>query len=218
MDKIELYYDHYKETYKLSKKAQDRRNKFFVVLCIMEALSFMLLIKPEEMQKVFVAGINTHFETEIFLGNGVIQTLLWILVAYVTVRYCQDVLYVERQYLYLEQLEMKIAQECNASFFGREGEQYLRDYPIVLNLVDLFYKFFCPVLFTGVNIVHIIQEWKNCTWTLALGCDTAIFGVIFIITWFYFFEIHSKIASWFKRHIPLLNTISVVIKKILKEV
>ena len=47
MDALEVLYDHYKETFSLSKEAQGRRNKSFVILCVLEALSFFLLIRPE---------------------------------------------------------------------------------------------------------------------------------------------------------------------------
>ena len=46
-----------------------------------------------------------ELETTIQVSNGIIQTLIWVLIAYVLVRYVQDVLYVERQYLYLDKIE-----------------------------------------------------------------------------------------------------------------
>lgn len=53
MDNIELYYDYCKETCELSKQAQSRRNRFFVWLCILEALSFLFLVKPDKTVEVF---------------------------------------------------------------------------------------------------------------------------------------------------------------------
>ena len=218
METLDLYYDHYKETYALSKQAQNRRNKWFVWLCVLEALSFLTLIKPNEALEVFSAGINAHFETNIALGNVVLQTLLWIIIAYITVRYCQDTLYVERLYPYLDKLEKEITGLSNSKVFEREGTGYLKDYPIVLNFVDLFYKMFCPILFIGINIAHIMQEWRCNDVTLALVCDTAIFCSVFIITWFYFFEINSKITAWCKNHIPFVNMMAILLRRILKEV
>ncbi len=114
-----------------------------------------------------------------------LQTLLWIIIAYTTVRYCQDTLYIERLYPYLDKLEKEISTLSKSKVFEREGTGYLNNYPMILNFVDLFYKMFCPILFVGINIVHIVQEWSGGI-SLALVCDTAIFGSIFIITWFYF--------------------------------
>ncbi len=53
MDALEMLYDHYKETFCLSKEAQARRNKSFIVLCILEAFSFLLLIRPEKHLNLF---------------------------------------------------------------------------------------------------------------------------------------------------------------------
>lgn len=218
MDKIELYYDHYKETFNLSKQAQIRRNKLFVWLCTLEALSFLVMIKPEKTLETLAVGINTYFKVDFLFGNAILQTLLWIIVAYTTVRYCQDVLYIERQYCYIDKIEKELSRKCNTNIFNREGENYSKEYPIVLNFIDLFYKMFSPILFEGINIVHIIQEWKNSTSILSIVCDTMIFIYIFIITWFYFFEIHSKIAKWCKNRIPLVGVITNVLRKILKEI
>ena len=215
MEKLDLYYDHYKETYALSKQAQTRRNKLFVLLCVFEALSFLVLIKPNEALEAFSSGINAYFETDIIFGKVVLQTFLWIIIAYTTVRYCQDTLYVERLYPYLDKLEKEISALSESKIFEREGSGYLNNYPMVLNFVDLFYKVFCPILFVGINTIHILQEWSGCM-SLALICDTAIFASILIITWFYFFEIHSKITAWCKTHIPVVNRMAEALRRIMR--
>ena len=89
---------------------------------------------------------------------------------------------------------------------------------MVLNFIDLFYKLFCPVLFMGINITRIVREWQGNSLSIALACDTAIFTEIFIVSWFYFFEIHSKITKWCKLHIPLVGRIAAFLRKVLKEV
>lgn len=48
MNQVDNLYDHYKDTYVLCKKAQEDRNKAFVVLCILEALLFMMIIRSEK--------------------------------------------------------------------------------------------------------------------------------------------------------------------------
>ena len=218
-DLLDIYYDHYKESFELSKAAQNRRNHSFVLLCVLEAVSFMLLIKPDQAVEVFNSGINAQFSINVSFGLGVIQTLLWILITYTMVRYCQDMLYVERQYDYLDKLEKRIAAEINEPIFSREGDNYSNNYPMVLNFIDLFYKMFSPILFFSINIVHIVAEWKSGMYvTVGLICDTAICIAVSIITWLYFFEIHDKITGWCKKYIPFVDKISKLLRKILKEV
>lgn len=221
MDKLDTYYDHYKETYLLSKAAQSHRNRSFVILCILESISFMLTRNPDFICGVLNDMVRKNLESVIQFNNTILQTLVWILIAYVLVRYVQDVLYVERQYEYLGKLEKKISEllgeDEKQNIFNREGDNYLKSYPMVLNFIDLFYKFFIPILFTFINIVHIVQECNNGISRVALAVDTTICVVIIIITWFYFFEIHSKIAGWFKK-CPTIGWIARKLRQWLKEV
>lgn len=219
MDALEMLYDHYKETFSLSKEAQARRNKSFIVLCILEAFSFLLLIRPEKAFEIILEGINKELDMTLQLSNTIIQTLLWLLIAYIMVRYIQDMLYVERQYIYLNNLEKEISKLGSVDIFAREGANYQKDYPMVLNFIDLFYKMLMPIFFALINAVRIYEEWVlPDKITIALICDTVLFMSILIIDWFYFFEIHTKITNFCKSHIRFLDAVAKKLRKILKEV
>ena len=215
MNNLEIIYDHYKETYKLSKEAQIRRNKSFIILCFLEAISFLVLIRPEKALEILQNGINKELNITLELSNTILQTLLWILIAYVMIRYVQDMLYIEKGYKYLENLEKEISKEIKG--FTREGEDYSKNYPMVLNFIDLFYKMLMPIIFVGINITRISKEWIILDKiTLALLFDTVLFLAIFIIIWFYFFEIHSKITNFLKKHISFINFLAQKLRKWLK--
>lgn len=213
----DILYDHYKETYALSKEAQGRRNKNFVILCVLEALLFLTLISPDQAFAVLISGINAELDTTLQLTNTVMQTLLWLLIAYVTVRYVQDTLYVERQYGYLVKLE-KTIRDAGIKPFDREGDHYMHEYPIVLDFIDLFYKMLMPILFMAINIVRIVRERVSLEQvTIAFICDLIICLAISIITWFYFFKIHSKITAFCKEKIPFIGKLDGALRKILKK-
>lgn len=219
MSILEILYDHYNQTFNLSKKAQTRRNKNFIILCLLEALSFLLLVRPEKAFDLILAGINKELNATLQLSNTIIQTLIWLLIAYVVIRYIQDMLYIERQYIYLSSLEKKISNLISIDIFTREGDNYQKDYPMVLNFIDLFYKMLMPILFILINIIRIYVEWTSLNEvTIALICDTILFISIFIINWFYFFEIHSEITNYFKENIPIINKIAKVLRTILYKV
>lgn len=219
MDTLDVLYDHYKETFNLSKEAQSRRNKSFLVLCILEAFSFLVLIRPEKAFELILDGINAELDMTLQVSNTIVQTMLWLLITYVMIRYIQDMLYVERQYVYLNKLEKAISNSMTINIFSREGDNYVHNYPMVLNIIDLFYKMLMPIFFLIINVVRIYEEWliENDI-TIALVCDTVLCIVISIIIWFYFFEIHSKITDFCKKHIPFVAEIACGLRKILKEV
>lgn len=216
MDALDLLYKHYNDTNTLRLAAQERRNKEFAILCVLEALSFLVLIKPEQALMALLNCVNSVADTTLELGNGILQTLLWVLLVYIQIRYVSDMLYVEKQYCYQAALEKQLSQKSQVEI-SREGDNYIKDYPIVLNLIDLFYKMLCPVLFEIINIVRICYEWKTTASLLALILDTVFCASSFIIMWFYFFEIHSKITAWFKK-CTFIDWCAKKIRKILKEV
>ena len=98
---------------------------------MLEALSFLLLIRPEMAFELILKGINKGIETSLQLSNTIIQTLIWLLIVYVMIRYIQDMLYIERQYTYLDKLEKEISNLTTTRIFSREGENYQKDYPIL---------------------------------------------------------------------------------------
>ena len=135
------------------------------------------------------------------------------------IRYIQDMLYIERQYTYLDKLEKEISNLTISGIFSREGENYQRNYPMVLNFIDLFYKMLMPILFALINIVRILEEWiLSQESTIALVCDTILCVAIIVIDWFYFFEVHTKITGFCKSHLPFINSIANGLRKVLKEV
>ena len=165
-----------------------------------------------------IDGINSQLETSITLGIGVLQTLLWILIIYVMIQYIQSVLYVERSYRYQSKLEKELSQKIR-KVISREGDSYTENYPMVSNFIELFYKMFCPILFLVINSVHIYKEWIQIPKVnFRLICDTVLYAASFVILWFYFFEIHSKITNWCKMHIPGIKFIADKLRKLLKEV
>lgn len=99
MDTLDVLYDHYKETFSLSKESQGRRNKSFVILCVLEAISFLLLIRPEMAFELILKGINRDIETPLQLSNTIIQTLIWLLIVYVMIRYIQDIYNIGKELL-----------------------------------------------------------------------------------------------------------------------
>ena len=215
---MNILYSHYQETNTLNSDAKKRRDKEFVLLCIIEALSFLVLVKPTEVYEGLLKSVEISYGISINIGINIIHTLIWILMVYMTIKYVQDMLSVERNYRYLEKLEKEIKLKSDIEVFEREGDDYKNEYPMVLNFIDLFYKMLCPLLFMAINIIHIVKEWKFAEQTrITLVLDTVFFVSISIILWFYFFEIHIKITEWFKK-CKLINYMAGKLRKILKEV
>lgn len=68
MQGIDVLYDHYKETFKLSKDAQAQRNRCFVILCFLEAISFLMIIQSDAAISVLSGMVIKYSESHIVLG------------------------------------------------------------------------------------------------------------------------------------------------------
>ena len=190
MNELELLYDHYKETYELSKKEQKLRNRNFVILCLLEALSFLVLLNAEKAYDVFQLIINIKTENPIELGDSILSALLWVLVLYVSIRYCQNTIYVERQYKYIHKLEERISEKITD--FNREGFNYLSNRPFVLKFIHTFYTWISPLFFIIVNSTRLLLEIKTLGFGFYLFFDVPICILILILSVSYMFFINRN--------------------------
>ena len=88
---LELYYDHYKETSQLNRNAQRRRDKEFIIVCILEAISFFMIGDKELVQEIFRAIAEKELAMTINFRANILQSLIWMLITYFWVRYIQDI-------------------------------------------------------------------------------------------------------------------------------
>ena len=192
---LETYYDHYKETYSLNKEFQSYRNRNYVLLCILEGIAFMMIWNPDLICGILNDTARNELKTAIQISNSILQTLNWFFILYILVRYIQNTLYIERGYLYIDKLEKQIQlllnEDGSNTCFNREGKNYLQDYLIVLNLIDLFYKFLSPLAFTIINSVHIWFEWGHRKNSVAFSCDLLVFIVTTILTVLFVIKLFS---------------------------
>lgn len=99
-DKIlEVYYDHYKETTELGRKAQQRRNRNYLCLCALEAIAFLMASNRPWVISLLATSIESKLDRPITVGDNALCTLVWVLIAYVSMRYVQDVVYIEQHVL-----------------------------------------------------------------------------------------------------------------------
>ena len=193
---LETYYDHYKETYNLNREFQSYRNRNYVLLCILEGIAFMMIWNPDLICGILNDTARNELKTAIQISNSILQTLNWFFILYILVRYIQNTLYIERGYLYIDKLEKQIQlllnEDGSNTCFNREGENYLRDYPVVLNLIDLFYNFLSPLAFTTINSFHIWFEWGHRKNSIAFFCDLLVFIAATILTTLFVIKLFSS--------------------------
>lgn len=68
---------------------------------------------------------------------------------------------VERQYTYLKNLGKEIGNELETKVFNRESSNYLNNYPLILDVLDFFYKWFLPIVIILINGIKLYYEYVN---------------------------------------------------------
>ena len=186
---VDLMYDHYKETCASNRKVIEVRNKTFVLLCILQSLSFLFAFNCKKAYELVLQAISAKAGESLIVGQGIVQTLLWILTLYVFIRYIQSNINVERQYGYLSEVEKDLIK-CGLNI-NREGDYYNSNYPKILKIIDFLYKWAFPILFLIIDIVRIVVEWKYSLFNVALLIDTvAAITIIYLIS-NYLYALHS---------------------------
>lgn len=185
MDKCQILYDHYKESNELSQQAKKQRSSYFCGICILEIFNLVFLLYPYEVVTALTGWLDEQYSIVFPLAIPVIQGIIWVLIIYFTVIYFQKNIYIERQYEYLSILETEITQQTGLKCFKRESENYNQNYPLVLTVIDKFYKLGIPIAIIIINSVKIVFEYiHNANWGITIF-DSACYIFAFILTILY---------------------------------
>ena len=191
MNKTELLYDHYKETFVGIKENLNNRNRLFVIVFVVAAVQFLFATSPESISSLITAIIQKKYEIDISSQMSIIQSLLWIVLLYCTMRYYQTNVYVERQYNYIHTLERYIATIAQVKF-DREGGDYLSHYPKMNSFVDILYKIVFPVIYCFIILYKIITEFSISGFGLLIAIDAVLCLSCIILTILYLIFLHCK--------------------------
>jgi hypothetical protein len=162
--KLEILYDHYKDTFLYIRKYISIRDKLFLFSVLMGIIFLFQIYSPDKSESL----ISTAFASQLSLPEEVdpsfIGSILWFLFMGFTVKYFQAALNVDRQYPYLhsieEELERYYKNQAKIPIFTREGKHYLTNYPFLLNLSSAFYVYITPILFIALSSIKIYQEYS----------------------------------------------------------
>lgn len=160
MKDLDLLYDHYKVSNSILHKVQYQREIYMRGLLVLEAINFIFLFKSSIVIDIihgFLNSYNINIKSITDLVQ-VVQIVMWILISYFLVSYFQKNVYIERQYDYISSLEQEITKRSKIKYFNRESDNYSKEYPLFLDLVDKFYKIGIPLLFLIAYTIKIVSE------------------------------------------------------------
>lgn len=191
--KLEILSEHYKNTFDFLQNNLKQRNRLFLyVLCILILMLFQLYT-PQEASDLMSQFISSKLNLSEQINMLFVQSIIWFGLLATTLKYFQSVVFIERQYNYIHQLEEQLRKEYEKKAFTREGASYLKDYPKLLNWASCLYTIFFPVILLTVSSFKIISECKLLGFKQILVWFNAVFFLcITISVILYLIALHVK--------------------------
>lgn len=182
----EILYDHYKETVNNVKQNENKRNKKFLIIMTQIFILFLITFKSDGVIKTISDFLIIKWNIGLYFSINIIQISILISLLYCVIRYFQLNVQIEKLYPYIHKLEDKLATEVN-DVIGREGKNYLNNYPKTQNIIYYCYKFLFLILFSISLCYRIII---NQTWNLVLikFLEILISSILIILNIVYIYD------------------------------
>ncbi len=141
-----LLCDHYKNIVNSVKKEIERRDKFFLFMLI-AILGLMIQIADQDLFTIIFKKLTGINEVSIINGN-IMSTLLWGGTLFLFIRYSQTCSTIEREYLYLKEIETKINNEYDGDIvFKLESSFYKSTKSHIRSTNKIIFKIIFPIMF-----------------------------------------------------------------------
>jgi len=187
---VELFYDHYKDTFEQIKGYIKLRNTCtIIILCLVIFLSFQAT-NIELASSISTEVISKNIGN-IQIDFAYIKTILYIALLWVLTTYYRTTLTIEKHYRYIHEIEEQLTNVMKPLRIEREGKNYLNNYPFLLNLIDKLYTITLPISIIFFAIFGWIYEKNNMdNHTLHFWINTFIMLCITIVPLLYLSHIH----------------------------
>lgn len=160
--KIEIYYDHYKDTFEHIINYKNNRDKFFIYLVLITYITFFNLQNPEAITNIIFSLLSENFGIKYQFNSDFLNSTLIFLFLSILVKYFQSHINLERQYNYIHAIEKKLQNK--GLKITREGSSYLENYPKILSVIHRIYTLIFPILLLILIGSETIKQFKaECT-------------------------------------------------------
>ncbi|MDC9724196.1 MAG: hypothetical protein PSN34_15710 [Urechidicola sp.] len=190
---LEIYYDHYKDSFSYLRQYLKQRDKYFMYSVILLSLVFFNSMLPTDFEIISKEIIKNKIGIEEFGNLKLINSFLLFSLLSIVIKYFQINLLIERQYSYLHHIEKRLSFKLKEFNIFREGKAYLNQYPIFGNIVHRVYTIGFPFLLIILLLIKwrasFLAEFKLVSF---FSFDTIVIWLTIILTLFYLLWIHFK--------------------------
>ncbi len=156
--KMEIMYDHYKDTFTQQIRYTENRNRYFVLFLVL----FLLLLFRFDQDK-FNTFIVEKYGIDL-VDKAYISSVLYFLMLWDLILYLQSNLAIDNHYRYLHMLEGQISDYLTPFQITREGSLYKANRKKVHKFISIIYKYIFPAfifVFLSAEFVHELKEFST---------------------------------------------------------
>lgn len=192
-EKLLLLHDHYKETFNHIQNHLKLRDRLFAYVILIVTLMLFQIYSPTGSTEAISELLIKKLELKTPIDVSFLSSIIWFTLLSLVVRYYQTVVHIERQYDYIHKIEDQLSPEYDRKAFTREGESYLKDYPLFSSWAWILYTIVFPVFLLIIVVVKIVGEIRQTEGiTILLSINTIIAFCILLSSLFYVSLVHFR--------------------------
>jgi len=161
IDKLNILAEHYYHTFDFLQTHLKKRDKLFSGVMLVLAVMLFIIYTPNETSNLINQILKEKFKLTTSVNFLYIQSIIWFILLSLSIKYFQSVVFIERQYKYLHDLEDTLNKEFENGEFTREGKYYLNNYPKLLDWASFLYSIIFPIVLAIVTSTKIYAEFTH---------------------------------------------------------
>lgn len=192
-EKLLLLHEHYKETFNNIQGYLKLRDRLFAYVLLIVTLMLFQMYSPSGSTGAISELLTKKLELKTLIDISFLSSIIWFALLSLVVRYYQTVVYIERQYNYIHTIEDQLSPEYDRKAFTREGDSYLKNYPLFSSWTWILYTIVFPTLLSVIVVVKTIGEIRQTEGiNVLLSINTIIAFCILLSSLFYVSLVHFK--------------------------
>lgn len=191
--RAEILHEHYNKTFENIQAHIVRRERLLFALLLLVVVMLFQMAFPSDASQQIAELVAKKLDMNKPCNTAFVDSVLWFGMLCLIIRYCQTVVYVERQYVYIHEIENRLNQLLGKEDITREGKTYLAKYPRFSDWTHFVYTIGFPLLLGSL----LILKWKSELGqtfgiSVKISLDTAILVACLVSLLLYMRLIHLK--------------------------
>ena len=199
--KFQALHSHYNSTFAVTEEAIRKRGKLMKTVLIVLMFSTLFAFWPSEfvetVSQISSKRFGVTLDPDFFVFGSVVGTIIWFILLVTTVEYTKKVVYVERQYEYINTIEKELHKVygTRSPIFTRETRSYTKKRKDFSKWTRLALTALFPAILVIIVTLNIGSEWllflRRGSYLLLLTMNTVMAAYTIIVLVMYVLSINK---------------------------